>query len=76
MKKDYIGWIIGIFGIIVSIIYGMENKKLTDNKLQIHNSAQNIQQFIVTNNYNLPPTIEKEIQNIKMASGPTVETRH
>jgi len=72
MKRDYIGWWIGILGIILSLIFGLRNKELEDNKQQIYNHAQNIQQYITYNNYSLPETIGKELQSIEVASGPTV----
>lgn len=71
---DIIMAILSIISIIIAVIFHNQNKQLLDNRQQIYNKAQIVQQYITTNNYNFPVDIVEAVNGIATASGPTVKT--
>lgn len=79
-SKDYIGWVVAIIcAFIAGDFFTQKQQLLTDNKKlinitqEIHNSAQIMQQYITTNNYNLPTVIKENIDTISVATGDIVK---
>jgi hypothetical protein len=70
--KDYIAWSLTSISIIISVLLGLKNKQLETNRSIIHTSIQNVQQYTVNNNYNLPPLIQQELKNIAFAAGESI----
>ena len=73
--RDYIGWIVAMLCAFIAGGFFMQKRQLSNeirqhiNKTQeIYNYAQTIQQYIIANNYNLPPVIMDNINNIVKAS--------
>lgn len=63
--KSYIGWVVAI---ICALIAGkssiqkehlqLQNDKLIQEKMEIHNTAKTIQQYVITNNFILPDPVK------------------
>lgn len=70
---DIITIVFAAISILLAIYFGFENRQLQDNRQAIHNKAQIIQQYITTNNYNLPQAFIEAVDNIAIASGPVVK---
>lgn len=77
--RDYIGWGLFILSMIVTVVFAQKNavvvqknRGLENRQNIVRSSVQNINQYNVTNNYNLPGPIKTEINNIAQATGSTV----
>jgi len=70
--KDIIMAVLTLISIITAVIFGNQYKQLLDNRQQIYNKAQVVQQYITTNNYNFPASVVEAVNDITTASGPTV----
>ena len=75
--KDYIGWAIGILGAISAIAATgfyinakLEIRQFQGNKQEWHNQAQIIQQYITTNNYNVPKNVIEAANLITSGTAP------
>ena len=69
MSGDYIGWGIGLLGILITIILAKKNKRLKDERRIVNTTAKNIQQVINNPVYNLPNEIKDEFELIITHSG-------
>jgi hypothetical protein len=58
MGIEYIGWGIGILGIIVSVISASKNRQLRDDRRIVNTTAKNIQAQINNPVYNIPTGIK------------------
>lgn len=71
--KTYIGWAIGIIGILLAMYFGGQNKIYKNTLGQVNQKANSI-----VNNYNfssIPAIMQKEIKDIQSVSGDTVVAR-
>lgn len=74
--KDYIGWGVAILCAFIAAGFFVQkehlktsNEELIKEKIEIQYNAKTIQQYTITNNYNLPEQIKINLDKIITVSG-------
>ena len=76
-KIEYVGWFIGIAGIIVSVIFHNQKTEYKNKNIQLGNDIGQIQQnakYIINNNYyqNAPADVKRKMDAINTISSDAV----